>query len=179
MHILFNYYQSYFGRGAFGCWLFMHHAQIRTDAAQTWTRQITTIQIQLRNIKKSNPPKLQATRSRSHHGKDLALKQFRCAENGRGKRGVPWATPRWRRSRSSRIPGVVHIIPEQQNPRPIPLLCPLSPDTISDAHKHAQTPWVHRKNGTNFPPPNPDPAAQALLSRFCSVGLCCFVLFCF
>lgn len=57
MHILFNYYQSYFVRGAFGCWLFMHHAQIRTDVAQTWTRQITTIQIQLRNIKKKVTPK--------------------------------------------------------------------------------------------------------------------------
>lgn len=72
---------------------------------------------------------------------------------------------------------MVHILPEQQNPRPIPLLCPLSPDTISDAHKHAQTPWVHRKNGTNFPPPHPpDPAAQALLSRFCSVVFFVFFL---
>lgn len=88
---------------------------------------------------------------------ESALRQFRCVEAG-GRGGVPWATPRCRSSRSSRrrrIPGAAHILAEQQNPRAIPLLCPLSPITTSDTHKHTQTPRVHSggwgETGTTSP----------------------------
>lgn len=143
MHVVFHSSWSNFGRRS----LVVARLSITLGSGETPRRlgqdAPRQFKLKLRNTSKEVTTAGNTRRS----GRGSFGGQFRCVKGGGGGRGVPWATPRCRRTRRSRIPGAARILAEQRNPRPIPLLCPLSPITTSDTHKHRENSSCPQRRG--------------------------------